>query len=170
MKRLTLTVALASASIFSTSVNAAIIDFGILSDTPTTKIGQMNVTSRDIALFELSSASDLGASLRSFVFNLGSPIRFESLTATLFGGTTASGPVLATLAAGGDITVPNLAAGQYSFSIDGVVPTGAAGGIYALSLASTAAAPVPGPAGLLVGGVALGAIAWRHRKRKVAAV
>jgi len=165
MKRMLIGALSIGVAVCAVPASATIIDFGPLSAVPTTKVGSMAVNGRDIGLFSLSTPSDLGASLRAFVFNLGAPIQFSSLTALLFAGSTASGPVLATLAAGSDLTVPSLAAGNYSFSIDGVVAPGAVGGIYALSLASNAAAPAPGPAGLLIGGAALGAIAWKHRKR-----
>ncbi|QUT05652.1 hypothetical protein KFK14_22315 [Sphingobium phenoxybenzoativorans] len=145
---------------------AATYDLGLLTNgTPTAKAaatapGAVN----DIIKFELGGTTDLGTYLNQFNGSLfGKSYNITGLSATFYsGGGTLIGAVGDTVSA----TFANLAAGNYYATVTGNA-VGTGGGSYTLTLlGSGSAAPVPGPAGVLVVGAGLAALLGRRRRKK----
>lgn len=96
--------------------------------------------------------------------------KVTGLVAQLYtsGGAATGGPLSTPSGSSTSAAYPGLAAGDYYYIVSGTNVQGNAQ--YTLGLFSSAAAPAPGPAGLIVFGVGAGMVALqRRRKRKAIA-
>lgn len=160
-----------AACVYALPASAAVYDLGTL--TPGVIASQPSTlatsASKDQIYFALPTLSDIGVGVNKVKITLKGVVQydFSSLTATFYKASD-PGTALGFLTLGDDDQYTNLTAGSYYAEVQGV-PTGNKGGFYSLALLSSNAAPVPGPAGLLIVGAGAAVVALRRRRREKAA-
>jgi hypothetical protein len=144
---------------------AATTNLGTLSGPLTTAQFTGVGPSEDLFNFQLAEAGDLYGTVTNI--NLAPFYSSAGWVAELYQGLSPSGTFIGSVGSGFSVSFSNLLAStDYTIRVTGS-GSGNLGGAYALTLVPQTAAPVPGPAGILVAGAAGAVVAFRtHRRRR----